>query len=214
MKELYSFKVKKDEEEKTVFLKKPGAKDTQTIGIVYAAEYSKALKMGIMSQADIRRIVLDDGGFTHPKLDKIERGKILTTLNEKENEYQRLTIENGDTKEVLTEILSLRSQIQEMDSELTKIYGNSAELIANQQTLVWIVANLTFWEDKTLVFQGDADYDRIEAYFDALDGGGLEKTVAEYAYIFFQGYLLQGIKETEQFDLIYNNIEELEAVLS
>lgn len=213
MKELYTFTVKTPDGDKKIFLKKPGARDQSLISEVWSAELSKALKKGIMSKNDLRRTLSDDGGLQYSKQDKVTRNQLIKELNEAENKFQKLSLEKKDLSKITKKILEIRSQINEMDAELVSIFGNSAEVQANSKTILWATVNLTFWdEDKTYVFAGEDDEARLSSYWDSLDNEGLEKAIADKAFVFFQAFLMEGFKDKEAFETLEQNIDGLNSV--
>jgi hypothetical protein len=210
MKELYTFTIKDGDKERKVFLKKPGARDQSLISEVWSAELSKALKKGIMSKNDLRRTLSDDGGLQYSKQDKATRIQLIKDLNDAENKYQKLSLEKKDLAKITKKILEIRTQINEMDAQLVELFGSSAEVIANQKTILWAAVNLTFWdEDKSYVFVGQDDEERLAFYYNSIDDETVEKSVAEKAYTFFQAFLLEGYKDREAFEALDKNIDEL-----
>lgn len=216
MKELYTITIQKETEAGKVpvkvFLKKPGAQQNQLIGVIYAAELSKALKMGIMSEVDIRRTIQDAGGFKHSKNDKSKRDKLIEDWQLASNKRELLLSQNKNTDKITEKLLLLKKEVEELDKPLNKVLENSAEVIAYQRTLDWMTANLTFWdEDKSPVFTGEDDDEKIKSYFAALDEDNSGAEVIRKASVIFQGYLMNGIKEKEVFEVIEKELDELTA---
>lgn len=215
MKELYTFTIKnKDENGNTtptlVFLKKPGARESQLISVIFAAELSKALKLGIMSEVDIRRTVQDAGGFKHSRSDKSKRDKLIEQWNEANNKKQLLLTQGKNTDKISERILSIKREIEELDAGLRKVLENSAEVVAYQRTLDWMVANLSFWdEDKSAVFTGENDEEKMDSYFAAIDNQDIKNEVIKTGAIILQGYLMNGITDKEIFASIEKELNEI-----
>lgn len=207
MRELYTFKV----QEKEIFIKLPGSEDRSIMEIVYAAELSKALKRGVMSHADIRRTILDDGGLKYSKEDKERIKKLVNDISKSENKYHKLVLEKKDTTQIVAKITELSTQLAEIEADVVKIFNNSAESIANNQLLLWATANLTFWnEDKTRVFAGSDEEERLKSYFQALDDETLDAKIGERAFFVLRNYLTAGTKNKEDFDKIVEFLDALE----
>ncbi len=216
MKELYVFTIQKKEEDKSipvkVFIKKPNARDSSILSLVFAAELSKALKMGIMSEVDIRRTVQDAGGFKHSKSDKSRRDKLLDNWNSANNKRQLLLAQEKNTDKITNQIISIKKEIEELDNGLRKVLENSAEVVAYQRTLDWMTTNLTFWdEDKSPVFAGETDEERMDSYFAAIDNETLANEVIKKSSVLLQGFLMNGVKEKEIFAAIEAELDEIAA---
>lgn len=199
MKELYTFTIKDGKTEKKVFLKKLTYEDREEMGLVYSAALGKALNMGVMSRLDMRRVMAGE---------PIDRAKLTKDLTELENKYHELNVNKKDLKKVTKQIISLRNQISDYDQRLLQIFGHSAEMIADQRSVTWVVANFTFWDDtKTPVFGEDQD-ERVSNYYTALDEGTIEKTVGEKAFLFFHGFLMGQLSTEEDFQKLEENMNE------
>jgi len=219
MKELYTFTVqnttKAEDGTETsapvkIFFKRPGASENNLLSLVYAAELSKALKMGIMSETDIRRTVQDAGGFKHSKSDKSKREKLVEQYAVAHNKRQVLLTEEKSTEKIDKKIKELENDINDLDQGLRKILETSAEVVAYNQVIKWMVSNLCFWdEDRAPVFIGETDEDREKDYYNSIDEDGLKAKVIGFAIVIAQAYIIHGYKTKEEFEELEKNFQNI-----
>lgn len=191
-------------------LKLPGRKDMEMMRIVQSAEFGLAVGKGVQTRETMRTAILDNGGFSYAKMDLDELEKILPELNKKRNEYQLAKLDGRETAEIEKEFTDLHSKVQEMEQKLTNVYEFSAETIAERNTIIWAVVNMTFWEDGNYVFPGHTEESRMESYYDYFDE--FEKHSAEIrafstAYIVYDAYLSKGIGK-EEIELMIGSLND------
>lgn len=196
MKELYILKVK----DTAVFLQKPGSQATRKMGTVYSVAFSNALKMGIMSEIDIRN---------HIHQDKEERESLIKQWRELENKREMMLVKGRNPEKIDAKLGELAKKIDELNLIINKgIVENSAEVVAYQRVIDWMVTNLTFWEDTKLpLFSGATDDEKMQQFFDALDNDELVAKIIGRAIIIFQGYLMQGLTDTAIYDKVVNELD-------
>jgi len=201
MKELFTFKIG----DTGIFLQKPGSQATRKMGTVYSVSFSNALKMGIMSEIDIRNHVVQD---------KDEREKLLKKWSQLENKRQMMLVKELDPKKIEEKLTEVAAQLDRLTNVINKaIVDNSAEVMGYQKVVDWMVVNLTFWDDSKLpVFDGETDDAKMNQYFDALDEGGLVAKVIAKAIICFQGYLINGITDPEIYRQVLEELDDEEKV--
>jgi len=87
-----------------------------------------------------------------------------------------------------------------MEQRLTDVYKHSAETIAEQNTVIWAILNLTFWVDETPVFTGHTDESKKESYlrvFDDPETYSSELEVFNQAYIVLDAYMFKGYNKEQ-----------------
>lgn len=227
MKKLHEFTVKKTlikrEETKTdegtlikdvevvedvgVIIKLPQRREIEQMRVIQSAEFGKAIAAGTQTREAMRSAILDSGGFAYAKVDIEELDKILPEMTKKKNEYQKAKLDGLDTTELEKEFGEMYSKIQEMEGRLTQVYEHSAENIAERNTVLWAVLNLTMWADGAPIFSGHTDESRMNKYYQFFDEEESHKTEIEafqVAYLLLDGYLFKGItadKIEEYYDL-------------
>ena len=204
MKEVDSFTTKVCE------LKLPGRKDMEMMRIIQSAEFGIAVGKGVQTRETMRTAILDNGGFSYAKMDLDELEKILPKLSKKRNEYQLAKIDGKDTAKLEKEFMELHSKVQEMEQKLTNVYEFSAETIADRNTVIWAVVNMTFWDDGNYVFPGHTEESRMESYYDYFDNDenhSAEIRAFSTAYIVYDAYLSKGISK-EEIELMIGSLND------
>ncbi len=170
-----------------VMIKLPQRREIEQMRVIQSAEFGKAIAAGTQTREAMRSAILDSGGFSYAKVDIEELDKILPEMTKKKNEYQKAKLEGLDTTELEKEFGELYNKIQEMEGRLTQVYEHSAENIAERNTVLWAVLNLTFWADGSPLFPGAVDESKMNKYYEYFDE---EKTFATEIKAFHTGYLL------------------------
>ena len=187
-------------EDKVCFIKIPNRLDLDKARIVQSSEFGLAVSLGCQPRESLRKAILDGGGFAYAKVDIEQLEKILPALNEKRNEFQKLKIDGGETSIVEKELEELFQVVIDMEQRLTDVYKHSAETIAEQNTVIWAILNLTFWVDETPVFTGHTDESKKESYlrvFDDPETYSSELEVFNQAYIVLDAYMFKGYNKEQ-----------------
>lgn len=216
MKKLHEFKVEKPVikkvEEKTeegtlvkevssveelgCYIKLPGRRELDQMRLIQAAEFGRAVSMGVQSREAMRTSILNHGGFAYAKADLEELDVLLPELNEKRNEYVLLKSKKEDTSTVEEEFQALYGKVQVMEARLLEVYENSAETLAERETSLWAALNLLFWSDGQPVFAGHTDESRKNKYYEAADNPEnfkAENAAFQKAYLILDAFIFKGI---------------------
>lgn len=149
----------KDGEEETVLssrtvnspvkfiIKKPTRRVADEAELFYSIELSKGIKMGIVTKAMLIKKYADNGGALSEEESK-QLLKSMRDLHDLENEYKLLEAtknkaEKKRSEEVLTKIVVLRRELQDLESSLQSVYQHTADAKAEQKTLLWYAINLS-----------------------------------------------------------------------
>jgi len=190
-----------------LFIKLPQRREIEQMRVIQSAEFGKAIAAGTQTREAMRAAILDGGGFAYAKVDIEELDKILPEMNKKKNEYQKAKLEGLDTTELEKEFGELYGKIQEMEGRLTQVYEHSAESIAERNTVLWAVLNLTFWADGSPLFSGNADESKMNKYYEFFDEEETFQTETKafaVSYLLLDAYLFKGIpldRIAEYYDL-------------
>jgi hypothetical protein len=147
-----------------IVVQKPTRRMADDAEVHYSVELSKAIKMGIVTKAMLIKKYADNGGALTEEESK-ELLRSLKKLNDLENEYKLIAgTKDKDKKqradELEVEIISLKRDLQALESSLQSVYQHTADAKAERSTLMWYVINLTKRE------AGDGS---LVSFFDGLD---------------------------------------------
>tara|TARA_Y100000114_G_C11720410_1_gene308166 strand:- start:398 stop:1132 length:735 start_codon:yes stop_codon:yes gene_type:complete len=155
----------KDGEEETVlsnrtvsvpvkfFIKKPTRRMADEAEVFYSIQLSKAIKMGIVTKAMLIKKYADNGGALSEEESKLLL-KSLKKLNDLENEYKLCSVKKTKesmkrAEELELEIVSLKRELQELESSLQSVYQHTADSKAEKEVLLWYAIKLArFSEDE------------------------------------------------------------------
>lgn len=158
-KQVETKRTSKDGEEETVLsnrtvnspvkfiIKKPTRRLADEAELFYSIELSKAIKMGIVTKAMLIKKYADNGGALSEEESK-QLLKSMKKLHDLENEYKLIEgtknkAEKKRSEEVLVEIVTLRRELQDLESSLQSVYQHTADAKAEQKTLLWYAINLS-----------------------------------------------------------------------
>lgn len=156
-KDLYSFKVQDGSRERVFGLLKPTRRMKQDGDLFYSSSLSKFISAGVLPRALFDKIIKNNGGMV-AEPDKEEYADLylkLVELNQKMSELQAKTDKTEDDKKGLAstqaEIVIIRRQMQQMESEQASIYENTAEAKARNQAILWwfFKTAVEFFDDKS-----------------------------------------------------------------
>jgi len=162
-----------------IVVQKPTRRMADDAEVHYSVELSKAIKMGIVTKAMLIKKYADNGGaLTEDESKELLRS--LKKLNDLENEYQ-LIVGTKDKKqkkkadELEVEIISLKRDMQALETSLQSVYQHTADAKAERSTLMWYVINLAKEEtsDGSLVsFFNGVDFEQqLEDFYDKFESG-------------------------------------------
>lgn len=157
-----------------IVVEKPTRRMADDAEVHYSIQLSKAIKMGIVTKAMLIKKYADNGGaLTEDESKELLRS--LKKLNDLENEYKLIAGTKDETKkersqELEVEIISLKRDLQALESSLQSVYQHTADAKAERSTLMWYVINLVKQEteDKKLVsfFKGIDFEEQLEDFYD------------------------------------------------
>jgi hypothetical protein len=157
-----------------IVVEKPTRRMADDAEVHYSIQLSKAIKMGIVTKAMLIKKYADNGGaLTEDESKELLRS--LKKLNDLENEYKLIAGTKDETKkerskELEVEIISLKRDLQALESSLQSVYQHTADAKAERSTLMWYVINLVKkeTEDKKLVsfFKGIDFEEQLEDFYD------------------------------------------------
>ncbi len=166
----------KDGEEETVlsnrtvsvpvkfFVKKPTRRLADEAEVFYSVQLSKAIKMGIVTKAMLIKKYADNGGALSEEESK-QLLKSLKKLNDLENEYKLCSVKKTKeskerAEELILEIITLKRELQELESSLQSVYQHTADAKAEKEVLLWYAIQLAKFSE---------DGEEEKPFFDGVD---------------------------------------------
>lgn len=146
------------------FVKKPTRRMADEAEVFYSVQLSKAIKMGIVTKAMLIKKYADNGGALSEEESKLLL-KSLKQLNDLENEYKLCVVKKTkDSKkksdELALKIVTLKRELQELESSLQSVYQHTADSKAEKEVLLWYAIQLAEFSE---------DEGEKEAFFNGLD---------------------------------------------
>lgn len=185
---LYEFEakhlIKKDNGAQETVLKKfailkPNRRLREDGELFYAAETSKFAKAGVLPKAAWSTILSNGGGIISEQ-DRELYGNLLLKFRDLSFELQSILIkgeadrteaEKKRVDEIITQLDSVRTDIQSFESSQISIFENTAEAKARNRAILWWIMFLSYQKEGdnyTPVFNGETyqdkliDYDKFE----------------------------------------------------
>ena len=176
----------KDGEEETVlsnrtvsvpvkfFIKRPTRRMADEAEVFYSVQLSKAIKMGIVTKAMLIKKYADNGGALSEEESKLLL-KSLKKLNDLENEYKLCVVKKTNeskkkSEKLALEIVTLKRELQELESSLQSVYQHTADAKAEKEVLLWYAIQLAkFSEDgneEQKFFQGMDFEEQLEDLYE------------------------------------------------
>ncbi len=166
----------KTQKPRSFAVKKPTRDNYDNASLFYSRLLSEYIKTGVLSANQLSKRYLNDGGFLsedqkqdyQKTYDQVfTKQKLYSELNQKK-ESERTKEESEQLTSLLTELVNLMGIIQEYDNRGNSLYNNTAETLAQNQTLRWWGLMLSYEENepnKYKSFFGDGEYkDRLKRY--------------------------------------------------
>ena len=146
------------------FVKKPTRRMADEAEVFYSVQLSKAIKMGIVTKAMLIKKYADNGGALSEEESKLLL-KSLKELNDLENEYKLCVVKKTKdsekkSDELALKIVTLKRELQELESSLQSVYQHTADSKAEKEVLLWYAIQLTEFSE---------DGGEKEAFFNGLD---------------------------------------------
>ena len=166
----------KDGEEETVlsnrtvsvpvkfFIKRPTRRMADEAEVFYSVQLSKAIKMGIVTKAMLIKKYADNGGALSEEESKLLL-KSLKKLNDLENEYKLCVVKKTNeskkkSEKLALEIVTLKGELQELESSLQSVYQHTADAKAEKEVLLWYAIQLAKFSE---------DGDEEQKFFQGMD---------------------------------------------
>ena len=166
----------KDGEEETVlsnrtvsvpvkfFIKRPTRRMADEAEVFYSVQLSKAIKMGIVTKAMLIKKYADNGGALSEEESKLLL-KSLKKLNDLENEYKLCVVKKTNeskkkSEKLALEIVTLKRELQELESSLQSVYKHTADAKAEKEVLLWYAIQLAKFSE---------DGDEEQKFFQGMD---------------------------------------------
>ena len=191
--------------------KKPTRMDIQEVDMVYSSFLSECIKRGIVTKDMLIKSYGDFGGYLSKDEVKDYSDTYDKFLN-KQKELQSIDEGSDDAQKVVKEIVRLHNKIQEFEMREQDLFSKTAEVIARNKTILWLVFNFIYQKDgDTLVpvFAGSTDEEKYEAYeaLEEEDPKRLEEIVARaslYVSFWFTGRA-SSTEEFKELDTLLND---------
>jgi hypothetical protein len=146
---------------KSYVVKRPSPKASQKAQNFYSIEFTKNIKSGLMTKAQMKTFLLEHGVWTKEK--DIEEEKIAKKIQELELEIYRgnpnrkkITLKEG--REKALEIKQERSKYMDLILQRQSYEANTAEALADNARFDFLVSECTFNSDGTRVYNSYEDY--------------------------------------------------------
>lgn len=143
----------------TVVIKSPSRSERNDVQHFHQTVYSRALKDGILTRAMIKKAYLENGGLFSQNQEE-ERNSLLKeyeALRSKIQFEESLASEAKNKKDkasheeaanlAFRRFMEVHKLIQNFTAEEEEIYTFSAENLARDKTIEWLICNLTFIKD-------------------------------------------------------------------
>lgn len=157
-----------------VVIKRPTRRQEDDAEFEYAVQFSKFIKMGLVTKAMLANKYSDNGGLMSDA-DAKEYAKLLKELSEVRDEYTKLSAfaESGKKKnkkvdELSTRVIELTQTILKIENRYQNLFELTAETKADSQRLLWYALNLSWIEDgeKLMPLYAGADTEeKRESYY-------------------------------------------------
>lgn len=167
MRILHEFEVElKGESKVTLGFKRPSRMDIQEIDMVYSSYQSDCIKRGIITKDMLVKSYKDFGGY----LSEQEVKQYTDTYEEflsKQKQLADLKDGSEDSQELVKEIIKLYNDIQDFEMQEQDLFSKTAEVIARNRTILWIVLSFIYEKDGDNwkpIFAGGNDEAKFESY--------------------------------------------------
>jgi len=236
LKEIYSFNIpKKVTEEVTedteqgkltkeveverdfrVIIKKPSRPEAEEADTVYAVEYARCIRLGMLTDAMVEKHYANEGGFLS-KEDKDRYSKQYLKFIEIQKEYQYLGTKQKKTKkekervlEITEEWVEIEKNLEELQATRNNLFRNTAETKARDKTITWLTLFLTYIQEPNSeprpFFAGLEEAGKLE-YYDKLvdEEDEFNSNVIDKASLYVSLWYMGKLTHPEDFD----NFEKL-----
>ena len=205
----------------TFAIQKPTRRMYEDGELFFAVKLSEGIKAGLLTKPLLAKRYKDDGGPLSD--DEKERyAELFYEMASKQDDIEklRLNLEKKDEKtrnkaaqELMTDIMTLREELQEYELAQSSLFDQTAENRAKNQTIMWWVLNLAYEKNGETRYNavfGDGDHDSKLDKYDEIEEGSdpfWTEATKKFAY-FITFWYLNGIsdeKDFEEVEKIYKN---------
>ena len=209
-----------------IVLKSPSRSERKSLETFHHSAFSDALKKGIVTRAMIKKAYDQNGGiFTEDeqkeKLNLLKEYKSLQasielqeTLSEGAKSKKAKEEHDKKSQELFKRFIDVHQALEAFRSAEEEVYENSAENLARDKTIEWLISFLTMVEENgeaKPIFSGDSIDERNDSY-EAL----LEEDSAFYTEVFeksstvFSMWYIGRAATKEEFDEIFEILYKAE----
>lgn len=127
--------------EVTLKLNKPSHKVSTDANFVYSQTFSKAIRNGIMTNAEAFDIVKKNGIWSDD--DEARAKELRDKIKDLETAFESAELSNEQGMDKVKEIKALRSDLANLNSKINSVTDNTAETMANDSKNQFIAAMCT-----------------------------------------------------------------------
>jgi len=186
------------------FIKKPTRALFEEAELFYAVRLSEGIKAGLLTRSLLAKRYSNDGGALS-EVEKEQYSESYVKLFQKQNEFQQLSIKDKSERtkdeqehfeKLTTEIVKLRTDLQDFEIAQASLFDQTAESRARNKTILWWILNLSYMIDKegkeTCIF-GEGSFDEKLALYDSFEESaddwmkGVIKKFAFYVSFWYMG---------------------------
>jgi hypothetical protein len=191
---------------------RPDRRTFEEAELFYGVKVSEGIRLGLMTKSLIAKRYQDDGGALSES-EKQRYATLYVTLYIKQTELEKVQAnltkvaeedQEAKIKELLNEILNIKKDLANLESQQSSVFDQTAENRARNQVILWWVLNLSYvsYDEKLTfspVFKGLTfenkltAYDLIEDQEDVLLSSGIRKL----AYLISLWYMGKASTEEE-----------------
>jgi hypothetical protein len=162
-------------------LKRPSRRELEEAELEFSVEMSRCVKKGILTKAMLAKKYSDTGGLMSED-DAQSLVDSYKKIFDLQNEFSRLEIVQNKTdkqkervEEVSTELVKVRRQIVEFESNYQSLFDHTADVRAQNRLILWYVIMLTHIQEEgdenPKPFFGKGSFeDKMEEYYKREEG--------------------------------------------
>ena len=178
-------KKNKTKEQVKVFIRKPTRALFDEDELFYGVSLSEGIKAGLLTRALLAKRFTNDGGVLSEE-EKNVYATLYVGLFEKQNEFQKLSIKDESErteaekeryKQVIVDLTTLRTQIQDFETAQASLFDQTAENRARNKTILWWVLQLAYIvneKNEETPFFGNGEFESKLRIYDTIEESGSE----------------------------------------
>ena len=203
-------------------INQPSRRQMQEADMEFSVEMSRCIRSGILTKAMLLNKYSDTGGLISESDAKImvesaddlrDLQAELTILNLKP-EAERTDKEKEKIQDLTSTLLARRKTLMEKETSYITLFNHTADIKAQNRTILWYILNLTFYKDPTEsseflpLFPGKSFEQREAVMFDYEDSENeiYSKCYSKLASILSHWFFTSNV-DTEEFDRIIQEID-------